>query len=372
MAVTDSTLALKSLGVSAYTVPCSSPEADGTYAWDATTMVLVQATAGEWTGIGWTYAPAACATLVKELLEPAIVGLNCFDVPAAAEAMARTVRNASRPGMAGYAVSAVDCALWDLKARILGVSLHRLFGAAREQVDVYGSGGFTTYSEEQLRTQLEGWAGHQRIPRVKIKIGEDRGANTTRDLARIRQARETIGPGVQLFVDANGAYTAKQAIRVFEASDGQDVSWFEEPVSSDHLEGLRQVRRSITADVAAGEYGTTLFYFRQMCEAGAVDCLQVDVSRCGGYTEWFRASAVAAAHGLEVSGHCAPNLTVPAAASSVNFRHLEWFHDHVRIEDMFFDGTGDPHGGSVRPGEDRPGNGLTFRAQDAEKYRIQA
>jgi len=372
MAVTDSTLQLKSLDVSAYTVPTTTPEADGTYAWDATTMVLVQATAGEWTGIGWTYAPAACAALIREILEPAVDGLNCFDVPAAAEAMARTVRNASRPGLAGYAISAVDCALWDLKARILGLPLQHLFGAARAVVDVYGSGGFTTYSEERLRTQLEGWAGHQQIPRVKIKIGEDRGTNTVRDLARIRQARETIGSGVELFVDANGGYTAKQAVRVFEACAEQEVVWFEEPVSSDHLEGLRQVRRSINADVAAGEYGTTLFYFRRMCEAGAVDCLQVDASRCGGFTEWFRAAAVAAAHGLEVSGHCAPNLTVPAAAGTLNFRHLEWFHDHVRIEEMFFDGTGDPAGGSVRPGEDRPGNGLTFRAQDADKYRIQA
>ncbi|WP_442543029.1 enolase C-terminal domain-like protein [Arthrobacter sp. KN11-1C] len=372
MAVTDSTLRLKSLDVSAYTVPTTTPEADGTYAWDATTMVLVQATAGEWTGVGWTYAPAACAALIREILEPAVVGLNCFDVPAAAEALARTVRNASRPGLAGYAISAVDCALWDLKARILGLPLHRLFGAARAVVDVYGSGGFTTYSEEQLRTQLEGWAGDQQIPRVKIKIGEDRGTNTVRDLARIRQARETIGSGVELFVDANGGYTAKQAVRVFEACAEQEVVWFEEPVSSDHLEGLRQVRRSISADVAAGEYGTTLFYFRRMCEAGAVDCLQVDLSRCGGFTEWFRAAAVAAARGLEVSGHCAPNLTVPAAAGTLNFRHLEWFHDHVRIEEMFFDGTGDPAGGSVRPGEDCPGNGLTFRARDADKYRIQA
>jgi L-alanine-DL-glutamate epimerase-like enolase superfamily enzyme len=366
----DSTLQLGTLGVSAYTVPTVSPEGDGTFAWEATTMVLVQARAGAWTGVGWTFAPAACATLIRDTLEPAVTGLNAFDVPAAAEAMARTVRNASRPGLTGYAISAVDCALWDLKARILDLPLHRLLGAARTQVEVYGSGGFTTYSEDQLRTQLEGWAGHNQIPRVKIKIGQDRGANTARDLERIRQARDAIGPRVQLFVDANGAYTAKQAVRVFEAAAEYDLSWFEEPVSSDHLEGLRQVRQSVSADVAAGEYGTDLFYFQRMCDAGAVDCLQVDVSRCGGFTEWFRAAAVAAAHGLEISGHCAPNLTVPAAAGTPNFRHLEWFHDHVRIEDMFFDGTGDPHGGAVQPSGDRPGNGLIFRERDAEKYRI--
>jgi L-alanine-DL-glutamate epimerase-like enolase superfamily enzyme len=369
-AMTDSMLRLGSLDISAYTVPTSAPEADGTFAWNATTMVLVKATAGAWTGLGWTFAPPACAALIGDTLQPAITGLNVFDVPSAAEAMARTVRNASRPGLAGYAISAVDCALWDLKARILDLPLHRLLGAARAEVEVYGSGGFTTYSEDQLRRQLEGWAGHQQIPRVKIKIGQDRGANTARDLARIRQARDTIGPHVQLFVDANGAYTAKQAVRVFEAAAEQDLTWFEEPVSSDHLEGLRHVRQAVTADVAAGEYGTDLFYFQRMCDADAVDCLQIDLSRCGGITQWFRAAAVAAAHGLEISGHCAPNLTIPAAAGTLNFRHLEWFHDHVRIEDMFFEGTANPQGGSARPDDDRPGNGLIFRTQDAETYRI--
>ncbi len=365
----DSTLQLESLEVSAYKVPTSSPEGDGTLFWDTTTMVLVQAVAGAWTGLGWTYAPAACGGLIKDVLEPDLRGLNALDVPAAAETMARSVRNSPRPGLAGYAISAVDCALWDLKARILDLPLHRLLGAAREEVDIYGSGGFTTYSESQLRSQLEGWTSRQ-IPRVKIKIGEDRGTNTARDLDRIRQARDAIGPRGQLFVDANGAYTAKQAVRVFDAAAEHNLAWFEEPVSSDHLEGLRQVRRSVTADVAAGEYGTDLFYFHRMCGAGAVDCLQVDLSRCGGITEWFRAAAVAAAYGLEVSGHCAPNLTVPAAAGTRNFRHLEWFHDHVRIEEMFFDGTGNPRGGSVRPSGERPGNGLAFRQRVAEPYRV--
>ncbi|MFI5086505.1 MAG: enolase C-terminal domain-like protein, partial [Actinomycetales bacterium] len=127
---------------------------------------------------------------------------------------------------------------------------------------------------------------------------------------------------------------------------------------------------AIDADVTAGEYGTDLFYFRRLCQAGAVDCVQVDVTRCGGITEWLRIAALAAAHGLEVSGHCAPHMSVSAAAATPNFRHLEWFHDHVRIEGMFFDGTLDPAGGSLVPDSGRPGNGLVFRAADAEEYRV--
>ncbi|TQJ61395.1 L-alanine-DL-glutamate epimerase-like enolase superfamily enzyme [Arthrobacter sp. SLBN-83] len=353
----------------AYTVPTDAPEADGTFSWDSTTMVLVQAAAGGKTGLGWTYAPAAAAGLVEGLLGPAVHGVDALDVPAAAVAMARAVRNPGSTGLASYAVSAVDCALWDLKARLLDLPLHKLLGAVRNEVAVYGSGGFTTYSEQQLRSQLEGWAHGQHIPRVKIKIGQDNGTNAPRDLERIRQARAAVGPNVELFVDANGAYTAKQAVRIMREVAAENVTWFEEPVSSDHLAGLRVVRDAVDADVAAGEYGTGLPYFQRLCAADAIDCLQADVSRCGGITEWLRIAAVAAAHGLQISGHCAPHLSTAVAAATPNFRHLEWFHDHVRIENLFFDGTLDPEGGSLQPG-DRPGNGLTLRTVEADKYRV--
>ncbi|MGK3647171.1 enolase C-terminal domain-like protein [Pseudarthrobacter enclensis] len=351
----------------AYAIPTDGPEADGTFSWDSTTMVLVQAAAGGKTGLGWTYAPAAAAGLVEELLVPAVIGGDALDVPAAAAAMARAVRNPGSTGLASYAVSAVDCALWDLKARLLDLPLHKLLGAVRDSVAVYGSGGFTTYTENQLRSQLEGWVHQKNIPRVKIKIGQDNGTNIPRDLQRIRQARAAVGPDVELFVDANGAYTAKQAVRVMADVAGENVSWFEEPVSSDHLAGLRVVRDAVDADVAAGEYGTGLPYFRALCAADAIDCLQADVSRCGGITEWLRIAALAAAYGLELSGHCAPHLSAAAAAATPNFRHLEWFHDHVRIENLFFDGTLAPDGGSVSPG-DAPGNGLSLRKAEAAKY----
>jgi L-alanine-DL-glutamate epimerase-like enolase superfamily enzyme len=209
----------------------------------------------------------------------------------------------------------------------------------------------------------------QRIPRVKIKVGQSWGTEAGRDLERIRQARAVIGAGTGLFVDANGGYGRKQAIRVMAAAADLDVGWLEEPVSSDDLEGLRVVRDAVLADVTAGEYGYDLSYFRRMCAAGAVDCLQADVSRCGGITEWLRVAAVAASYGLEISGHCAPHLHAAAAAAVPNLRHLEWFHDHVRIESMFFDGALDPAGGVIRPDPGAPGLGLTLRTSDVERYR---
>ena len=359
------------IDVAAYTVPTDAPEADGTLSWDSTTMVLVTVRSGDTRGLGWTYGPAACATMITGKLADVVRGRDAMDVAGAFDAMVKAVRNAGRPGAVGYAISAVDVALWDLKGRLLGLPLGRLLGTVRKEVPVYGSGGFTVYDERQLRDQLTHWTVEQRIPRVKIKIGESWGTDTPRDLDRMRQARTVIGDDVELFVDANGGYTRKQAIRVMTVAAADfGVRWYEEPVSSDDLDGLREIRDAVSADVTAGEYGYDLYYFRRMCAAGAVDCLQADVSRCGGITEWMRVAAVAASFGLQVSGHCGPHLHAHAGAATPNLRHLEWFHDHVRIESMLFDGTLDPADGTIRPGPGAPGNGLTLRAADAEQYRV--
>jgi L-alanine-DL-glutamate epimerase-like enolase superfamily enzyme len=243
-------------------------------------------------------------------------------------------------------------------------------GASRTNVPVYGSGGFTTYDQHQMDRQLRHWTEELGIPRVKIKIGESWGRAEGRDRERIVQARRSIGDARELYVDANGAYSRKQAIRMARHLDEHGVTWFEEPVSSDDLAGLAHIRAAVAAEVTAGEYGYTLAYFGHMLGAAAVDCLQADATRCGGITVWLRAAALAEAAGLELSGHCAPHVHAHAAAAIPNLRHLEWFHDHTRIEDGFFDGTLDPHGGSIRPGADgAPGHGLTIRAEQAEKYR---
>ena len=355
--------------VSVYTVPTDAPEADGTLAWSSTTMVIVEVSADETTGTGWTYGPPAVGEFVGDQLAPLLEGRSALDIPAAHDAMCHAVRTAGRPGIVGCAVSAVDIALWDLKARLLGLPLARLLGVCREEVPVYGSGGFTTYHDTHLAAQLNGWVHGQHIPRVKIKIGESWGREVARDLARVRSARQVIGPEAELYVDANGAYTRKQAVRVGRALAELGVGWFEEPVSSDDLTGLRLVRDALVCDVAAGEYGYDLPYFARMIAAGAVDCLQVDATRCGGLTEFLRAAALAQAHGLEVSAHCAPHVHAAAAASIPNFRHLEWFHDHVRVEDMFFDGALDPTGGTVRPLTGL-GHGLTLRTDDVEEYQV--
>ena len=353
-----------------YQIPTDAPEADGTLAWSSTTLVVAHVTGGGRTGLGYTYGSGACKPLIEGELAAAVTGRGVLDTGAALQAMVRAVRNVGRPGLVSYAISAVETALWDLKGTLLGLPVCSLLGAVRDTVPVYGSGGFTTYDDAAARAQLERWTGDLAIPRVKIKIGESWGTAQARDLARIAFARKVIGPQAELYVDANGGYGRKQAVRMARAMAEHDVTWFEEPVSSDDLDGLREVRDQVDPDVTAGEYGYDLPYFARMVDAQAVDCLQVDVTRCGGITEWLRAAAVAAARGLQVSGHCAPNLHAHVAAAVPNFRHLEYFHDHARIETMLFDGALVPSGGVLRPDPSRPGLGLALKDANCARYRV--
>jgi L-alanine-DL-glutamate epimerase-like enolase superfamily enzyme len=358
---------IEALRVSGYTIPTDQPESDGTLAWDSTTLVLVEVCAGDTWGLGFSYTHAAAATLIDDKLRPVIESRDALDVADCWLSMIEAVRNIGRPGLASTAIAAVDIALWDLKAKLLNSPLVKLLGAVRESIPVYGSGGFTSYTTETLQKQLRGWVAHG-IPRVKMKIGR----NPESDLARVKAAREAIGAEAELFVDANGAYSRKQALAFAETFRGLGVTWFEEPVSSDDLEGLRLLRDRAPAgmDIGAGEYGYDVFYFRDMIAAGAVDVLQADVTRCAGITEFLRVGALCFAHNLPLSAHTAPALSLHLGCALPAMRHLEFFHDHVRIEHMLFDGVVEPRGGELRPDLSRAGLGLEFKRQDAQKYQI--
>ncbi|HEY9898366.1 MAG TPA: enolase C-terminal domain-like protein [Pantanalinema sp.] len=358
---------IERIEVSAYRIPTDGPEADGTIAWDATTLVLVTAHAGATTGLGYTYAHEAAGLVAHKTLAPLLIGRDALDIPAAWEAMIRSVRNLGRPGVASMAIAAVDAALWDLKARTLGVPVVGLLGAARERIALYGSGGFTSYSLEHLARQLGGWID-QGLTMVKMKVGSDPAA----DLERVRAARRAIGQQASLFVDANGAYARKEALAFAAAFEACQVSWFEEPVSSDDLEGLRLLRDRAPAGmaIAAGEYGFDPPYFRRMLEAGAVDVLQADATRCCGITGFLKAAALAEAHMIPLSAHTAPSLHAHVCCAVPGVRHLEYFHDHARIEHMLFEGVLSPVDGALEPDRKRPGFGLSFKRADAERYAI--
>ncbi len=359
--------AVKRVRVGAYAIPTDAPESDGTIEWDSTTIVVVEALAGDERGLGYAYADAAAARLIEHTLAGVVEGRDAMAVPGAWLAMVRSVRNLGRPGIASSAIAAVDVALWDLKARLLGPPLAVLLGQVHDGVAIYGSGGFTSYDLNRLQEQLAGWA-QAGITSVKMKVGRE----PRDDLRRVAAARSAIGDDAELFVDANGAYSRKQALGMAERFADEGVTWFEEPVSSDDLAGLRLLRDRAPAGmaIAAGEYGYALEYFRRMLEAQAVDVLQADVTRCGGITELLRVGALCVAQAVPLSAHTAPSIHAHAGCAIESLVHVEYFHDHVRIERMLFDGTLEPDGGRLRPDRSRPGLGLELRRADAQAHAI--
>jgi L-alanine-DL-glutamate epimerase-like enolase superfamily enzyme len=358
-------VAVERLDVSAYTIPTDRPESDGTAVWESTTIVVVEVFGGGERGLGYTYGPAAIGTLIQEELAGVIGGRDVMAVREAWLAMAVALRNAGRPGIGAMAMSAVDVALWDLLARLLDAPLVVVLGAAHAEIPVYGSGGFTSYSPPEVADQLGGWVS-EGIPRVKMKIGR----NDAEDARRLSAARRAVGDA-ELMADANGAYGRAQAVGwAHRLAHEWNVTWFEEPVPSSDPEGLRAVRDRCPPglEIAAGEYGYATGDFRALLDSGGIDCLQADVTRCGGITGLLQVGGLALGFQLGISGHCAPAASLHVLCALEAARHLEWFHDHVRIESMLFDGAPRPRNGALVPDLTRPGNGLELRRADAERF----
>lgn len=356
---------IERLNVSAFQVPTDGPESDGTLQWNSTTLVLVQAHTGNVSGLGFSYASKSTAMLIHEQLRTVVVGRDAMDVQAIWDAMVCSSRNLGRAGITAMAISAVDIALWDLKARLLQLPLVKLLGQVRPGIAAYGSGGFTSYSVERLKKQLGDWAANG-LRAVKMKIGRQ----PDNDLNRVRAARAAIGQETELFVDANGAYSRKQALELAHSFEEYGVKWFEEPVTSDDLEGLRLICQSSPAmmSIAAGEYGYDLIYFRRMLQAGAVDVLQADATRCGGITGFMGVAALCDAFVVPLSAHTAPSIHQHVCCSTTRACNVEYFYDHYRIEDLLFSGAAKPVQGDLCPDLSRPGLGLEFKNSDAQQY----
>ena len=365
MASKTNDVTVDDLRVSAYTLPTDSPESDGTLAWDSTTMILVEVEGGGKTGLSYTYGNVSVGKMIESKFASLVEGVDALRPPASWAVMQHEIRNAGRPGVGSMAISAVDVALWDLKAKLLDLPLADLLPRLHDAVPVYGSGGFTSYSNNQLQEQLSGWV-EEGIPRVKMKVGRE----PENDPERIEAAREAIGENTDLLVDANGAYLRKQALYWAEHFAANGITWLEEPVTSEDLEGLRLIRDRGPAglSIAAGEYSWNLFYSNGLLEAGAVDVLQADVTRCSGITDLLRVDGLCKAHSIPFSGHCAPQIHAHVGCAMETLLHLEYFHDHARLEGMLFDGALRPESGHLRPDREKLGLGIELKHSEAEQY----
>lgn len=351
----------------AYTIPTDSPEADGTKRWDSTTFVVVHAHAGGAVGLGYTYGPSSAAHLIATMLADAVAGEPALEPHRVHRKLRAGLRDAGQAGLGALALSAVDVALHDLRARLLGVPLTVALDSVRDAVPVYGSGGFTTYDGARVAEQLGEWA-RQGITRVKMKVGR----HPEQDAARLAAAREAIGPDVALMVDANGAFSPDQALAWLARHAHHGIDYFEEPVSSDDIAGLRLVRERVPREVsiAAGEYSWSPLDTQRLLAADAVDIVQADVTRCGGITGLLQIGALCEAHHRPFSAHCAPALIAHAGCAVGPLIHTEYFHDHVRIEQLLLDAVAPLRDGALHPDPGIVGHGMRLREEEARRYRV--
>jgi L-alanine-DL-glutamate epimerase-like enolase superfamily enzyme len=365
--MSSSTPVVSSGKVSAFRIPTDLPESDGTAEWDETTIVIVELTAGGVTGLGYTYSDEAAAQICKEFIQKKVIGKDPGAVPELAVSLGQFARNRGKPGLVSSAIAAIDTALWDLKARLLQLPLVTLLGKMRDQVSAYGSGGFTSYSDKQLLKQLTGWA-EEGFRSVKMKIGRD----PEQDLQRVALVQKALQGRAELFVDANGAYSRKQALSQGRRFAELGCTWFEEPVSADDLVSLNLLVECMPTPlrIAAGEYIYVLDDAKNLINARAVDVLQTDVTRCGGPSNFLKIGHTCEMFHLPFSAHTSPSLHASLCCALPAAFNVEYFHDHERIERMFFDGAVRAVNGCLRPDLTRHGFGLELKRADAEKFKV--
>jgi L-alanine-DL-glutamate epimerase-like enolase superfamily enzyme len=259
------------------------------------------------------------------------------------------------------ALSAIDVALWDLHAQLLGIPLHLLLGLPAADHAVYAAGGSRSLSRDGLvaeanRFKADGYRGY------KMRIGSD---DWRADVERVAAVRETLGREIELMVDANQAWDAGTAIQVAEALEPLDIAWFEEPVDAESMTAMAAVRARSPIPVAAGEtvYGSSPFH--RLVEEGCLDVLQPDLMRCGGLTGFLEIADLAKRVGLRLAPHLftqvSPHILARSDAGQVE--HLDgWF-------DGFFAGEPLPEDGVVHPGSD-PGLGISISADAREHWTV--
>lgn len=321
-------------------------------------------------GYGITYdeqGAEAIREFIKHVFEPRMKGRNPLDSAVLYEENFHLFRGVGRKGLAFCAYSAVDLALWDLKGKILGLPVYKLLGGGRNVVPVYASGGWSSYTVDELVGEAT-MAVSRGYNAVKIKVGVEGGRNPSEDLRRVKAVREAIGPGVKLMLDANNIWTSGTAVRFANQVKEYDILFFEEPVPADDMPGLARFRRGTDVPLATGEHEYTRFGVRDLVVAGAVDVLQVDATKCGGYTETLRMNAIAQAWNITFAPHAMEHMHMHLLAAAPNGAFLERLLMFEPVVEKTFVNPPAPVNGMLRL-PDGPGLGLEYKLDEIREMQ---
>ena len=320
-------------------------------------------------GLGIGQAAPGARQVIESALKDLLLDQDPFCIEKLWSDMFRRVRGYGRKGVAFCALSAVDIGLWDLKAKALGLPLYRLLGPYTDTVPIYGSGGWTNFTTEELVAEMVAYVD-QGINRVKMKVGKDFGGSERKDLERVAAVREAVGEDVALYVDANNGYYAKQAVYMAKEFEAYQVGWFEEPVLADDIQGLVDIRRAINIPVASGEHEYTRYGFKELIARGCVDIVQPDVGRVGGVTEWLKVAHMAHAFNLPVAPHAVQLVHLHLACATPNLKVVEYLNTSLETDRVWYTEFPEPRDGMWSPYPDRPGLGLELDPYAVEKWSV--
>lgn len=311
-------------------------------------------------GFGITYHEVggeATKMMIEHDIAPKIIGRDPFETEVLWNEIMGYLRGVGRKGLMLCALSAVDIALWDLKGKIIGLPLYRMFGGTETKIPVYGSGGWTSYDDDELVAEMLKLKD-QGYSMIKFKVGVEGGHNTRRDLLRVRKVRDAVGSEMRLMLDANGCWDAATGAQFANQVKEYDIMFLEEPVFADDLPGLIKYKQSTDLPLATGEQEYTRYGARDLLINGAADIVQLEVTRAGGFTEMLKIGHLTQAFNVKFAPHAMENLHIHLVSAFNNALFLERLLIFEEIAANVYVDAPKPINGFMYIPENKPGLGL--------------
>ena len=347
-------------------LPLSSNLADSTHVLDRIEWILVDVVTDEGhTGhahmLTFDYGPELLKGIVDTELKDLVVGQNPLLIEKIRGDCLKQVEYIGHSGVAAWGVAAIDIALWDILGKHLNSPVAFLLGACRDSVPIYGSGGWLSYSMDQLLEEVTSYA-RRGFKGVKMKVGS---GNMKQDVERVKAVRKAIGDDLIMMVDANQGWNTHEARQFYRQVQDCNIFWFEEPIPKDDWDGYANLANALDIPLATGEREYSLSNFREMLTRRAASVIQPDALRIGGITQWMKLARLCEAFGVRVASHFYKEIDVHCLAACPNALFLEYFPwlDALLVHPLEISA-------GVAKVPARPGLGIEIKPEAIQEFRV--